>query len=133
MRRDRGAQRGEAVEQSLHQAAIGGEVVAGNDREGADIGGAAAGERLYDQTRNRTRRARRFEVAADVGMRLVQSAGRGVVAIALLGDGERHDPDTRGSVIVASRRSRSSAATRISRTLPMTRRRSPSPERTASA
>ena len=99
-------------------------------REGRRAGRAAALQRLDDQARRGARGLAVGEVVHDVGMRLVQRAGRRVVAIALLGDRQRHDPHARVGHGREQRARRPPARPAPRVTLPITRSRSPSPERT---
>jgi hypothetical protein len=87
--------RGEAADDALQDAAVRGEVVAGQQRERRRAGRAPAPQGGDDQARRGARGLAVGEVMHDVGMRLVQRAGRRVVAIALFGDGQRHDPYAR--------------------------------------
>ena len=84
---------GEIERDAAGDAAVLGQVVAAEHGEGADAGGAAAGECGDEEARRGARRVGVGEVVADVGMVGVEPAGRGLVAVALLGDGEADDAD----------------------------------------
>jgi hypothetical protein len=112
----------EVEHDAAHDAAVLGEVVAGQHGEGRQPGGAAAGEAAHQVARRRARGLGVGEVVHDVGMGAVERAGRGLVAVALLGD-VRVTMRTPGSASRSSSRAGSSRATSTSCTTPTTRRR----------
>ena len=86
---------GELEGDAADDAAVLGEVVAAEDGEGAQAGGAAAGEGGDEGAGGGARGVGVGEVVGDVGVVAVEAAGGGLVAVALLGDGEADDADAR--------------------------------------
>ena len=91
------AQGGEAAQHAVQGGAVVGKVVAAERREEGQPGRAAAAQSLDHEARRRARRARMGEVVQHVGVALVEFAGRGRMAIALLGDGEGDDEGLRSA------------------------------------
>ncbi len=86
---------GQARKHSVHGAAVRWEIVASEHREGRHARGAAAGKRLEKKARSGARLVRRLDGVADIGMRLIEPAGRRIVAIALFRHRERDDAHVR--------------------------------------
>ena len=86
-------QAGELQRDAAHDAAVLRQVVAAEDGEGAVALGAATLERADEEARRRAGCVGVGEVVGDVRVSAVEASGRGLVAVALLGDGERDDAD----------------------------------------
>ena len=87
------AERREAVEQPLHQTAVRRKIIAAEDGERFNPRCATPRNRLGNQSDRSSRRVLSAEIMDDIGMRLVQGSGGGVVAIALLRHGQRNNTD----------------------------------------
>ena len=85
------AQRGEARRRCRDGAAVVRKVVAAQHGEGVHLRLAPPPQRLDQEARRGARPRRIGQVVHDVGMRLVERGGRRIVAVALLGDGQRDD------------------------------------------
>lgn len=90
-----GARAGEGPDQFLDGTAVVREVVAADDVERACAGASALVERRDEETDRRHGRAGVLEIVADVRVPEVEPAGRRIVAVALLGHGQRYDSDAR--------------------------------------
>ena len=86
---------GETGDQTAQGVAVGRQVVAGEHGEGRRALGATARETCDQRADRGLRSGERREVVADVGIVLAQPPGRRIVAVALLGDGERDDAHPR--------------------------------------
>jgi hypothetical protein len=91
----RRAQRRELAHDAADGLAIRGEVVAAHHGEGRDASSVAKLERPHQQARRADRGFRVGKVVRDIGVAGIEAARRGVVAITLLGDGQRDDADGR--------------------------------------
>jgi hypothetical protein len=99
---------------------IGRKVVAGQDRERPDPGHPAQLERTDDQARGTDGLLRMGEIVKDTRVIRIELAARRIVAVALLGDGERDDAIC-GSAIARNNALRWAEASGTSRSEPMTR------------
>ena len=85
----------ELPDEAAQRAAVLRHVVAAEHGEPADARRLPFGEPAHEPAEGRARQALAGEVRPDVGVAGVEIAGRRVVAVALLGDGEGDDPGRR--------------------------------------